>query len=213
MRFARLFALLFAREITRALARPAEALLPPLFFLLVAIVFAFALGPEPGLLARAALGILWVAVLLSALLPVAGLFQADAADGTLDQLAVRGIAAETLALARLAALWLLLLVPLLVALPAAAALLALPLAEVVGLVPRLLLGTLGLSALAVMAGALMIGARGGGGLVAILVVPVAIPLLVFGTGTDGLPLLAATTLLLVAIAPFAAGAAVRLSRG
>jgi heme exporter protein B len=210
--FARLFWLLVGREFARAFARPAEALLPPLFFLLVAVVFAFALGPDPGLLARAGGAVLWVAVLLASLLPVAALFQGDAADGTLDQYAVRGIAGETLALARLLALWLLLLVPLLLALPAAAALLSLPLGEALRLLPRLALGTLGLAALAVVVGALMIGARGGGGLVAILLVPVALPLLIFGTGAGGLALLGAATLLLVAIAPLAAGAAIRLAR-
>ncbi|MFN7175112.1 MAG: heme exporter protein CcmB, partial [Thermaurantiacus tibetensis] len=200
--------------------RPGEALLPPAFFLLVAIVFAFALGPEPALLARAALAVLWVGALLASLLPVAGLFAADAADGTLDQYAVRGIAAETVALARMLAQWLVLGLPLLLALPIAGALLATPPALLLATAPRFAAGTLGLAAVATAAGALMVGARGGGGLAALLAVPLALPVLVFGAGAAGEGeaagadrLLLAAALLLAALAPLAAGAALRLARG
>ncbi len=219
MGLARLLLLLVRRDLARIAARPGEALLPPAFFLLVAIVFAFALGPEPGLLARAGLAVLWVGALLASLLPVAGLFAADAADGTLDQLAVRGIAAESVALARLLAQWLALAVPLLLALPLAGALLALPLEALLAAAPRFAFGTLGLAAVALATAALMVGARGGGGLAALLAVPLALPVLVFATGgASGAAagadrLLAAASLLLAALAPLAAGAALRLARG
>jgi heme exporter protein B len=212
----RLFRALLARELARALVRPAEALLPPLFFLLVAIVFAFALGPEPGILARAAAGVLWVGALLASLLPVAGLWATDHADGTLDQFAVRGISAELLALTRIASGFLLLGLPLLLVLPVAALLLGLPVGGLADIAMALGIGTAGLSALSSIVGALLVGARGGGGLVAILLVPVALPILIFGVSPDApgaLRLLLATCLLLLAVAPFATAAALRLARG
>ncbi|WP_448584886.1 heme exporter protein CcmB [Thermaurantiacus sp.] len=214
----RLLLHLVGRELGRSVARPGEWLLPPAFFLLAAIVFAFALGPEPALLARVGPAVLWVGALLASLLPVAGMFAAEAADGTLDQYAVRGIAAETVALARLVAQWLLFGAPILLALPVAGALLQVPASALLLAAPRLALGTLGLQGVAVLVAALMVGARGGGGLAALLAVPLAMPVLVFATGGahggfGADRLLAASSLLLAALAPFAAGAALRLARG
>lgn len=216
MPLAALLGRLIARDLARAVARPAEALLPPAFFLLVAILFAFAMGGEAGLLARIAGGVLWVAALLASLLPVAGLYAADGADGTLDQLAVRGIAPETVAAARLVASALLLVGPLLVALVPALLLLGVGLAGAGPLAGALALGGLGLAALANMVGALTLGARGGGGLVALLLVPLALPVLIFGAGmgeAGASRLLLAAVLLLVAASPLVAGMALRLARG
>lgn len=211
----RLFARLIRRDLSLMAGRPGEWLMPLVFFLLVALLLPFAIGPEPALLARLAPGILWVGALLASLIPVATLFATDSADGTLDQLLVRGIAAETLAAARLLALWLGFGGPLLLAAPLAAVLLGTPMALLLQLLPGLLAGALGLSALAVLAGSVTLGARGGAGLVALLVVPLAIPLLLFGSRPDApgaLGLGTATALLLAAVVPFAAGAALRVSR-
>jgi heme exporter protein B len=196
-------------------ARPGEWLLPAAFFLLVAALFPFGVGADRELLGRIASGVLWVAALLAALLPVTALYGGDSADGTLDQYAVRGIAGETLALARLAALWLGLALPLLVALPVAALMLGLPAAQLPALGGGLALGLGGLAALANIAGALTLGARGGGGLAGIIVLPLAIPVLIFGAGAGqgGAALwLAAAVLILVAIAPFAVGQALAAAR-
>lgn len=216
MPLSRLLARLAGRDLALMAARPAEWLMPLAFFLLVAILLPFAVGPEPDLLARLAPGILWVGALLASLMPVASLFAADAADGTIDQLLVRGIAAETLALARMLALWLGFGLPLLLAAPLAGLLLNLPPAALPWLLAGLAAGTLGLSALAVVAASVTLGARGGAGLVALLVIPLAIPVLLFGSrpaepGALGLTL--ASALLLAALAPFAAGAALRAARG
>lgn len=207
---------LMARDLSLMAARPGEWLMPLVFFLLVALLLPFAIGPEAALIARLAVGILWVGALLASLMPVQTLFALDAADGTLDQLLVRGIATETLAATRMLALWLGFGLPLLLATPVAAILLGVGGGLLLLLLPGLLLGTLGLAALAVVAAAITLGARGGGGLVALLVVPLAIPLLLFGSRPaepGALGLLAATALLLAAIAPFAAGGALRISRG
>lgn len=211
-----LFGKLILRDLSLMAGRPGEWLMPLLFFLLVALLLPFAIGPEPRLLARLAPGILWVGALLASLIPVSTLFALDSADGTLDQLLVRGVAAETLAAARLVALWLGFGLPLLLAAPVASLLLGYPIDSLRHLLPGLLAGALGLSALAIVAGSVTLGARGGAGLVALLVVPLAIPLLLFGSTPSepgALGLATATALLLAAIAPFAGGAALRASRG
>ena len=211
-----LFGKLIRRDLSLMAARPGEWLMPLAFFLLVALLLPFAIGPEPGLLARLAPGILWVGALLASLIPVSTLFAIDSADGTLDQLLVRGVAAETLAAARLIALWLGFGLPLLLAAPVASLMLGYPFGALRHLLPGLLAGALGLSALAIVAGSVTLGARGGAGLVALLVIPLAIPLLLFGSSPaepGALGLAVATALLLAAVAPFAAGAALRASRG
>lgn len=207
---------LIRRDLALMAGRPGEWLMPLAFFLLVALLLPFAIGPEASLLARLAPGILWLAALLASLMPVSTLFALDSADGTLDQLLVRGIAGETLAVARMLALWLGFGVPLLLAAPLAALMLGMEGTMLLRVLPRLAGGALGLSALAVLAAAVTLGARGGGGLVALLIVPLAIPLLLFGSRPDdpgSLGLGLAAALLLAAVAPFAAGAALRASRG
>jgi heme exporter protein B len=210
-----LFLRLVGRDLQLMASRPGEWLMPLAFFLLVAILLPFAIGPEPNLLARLGPGILWVGALLASLMPVSTLFALDAADGTLDQLMVRGIATETLSAARLVALWLGFGLPLLLALPIASLGLGLPWELVGRLVPGLAVGALGLAALAVVAAGVTLGARGGAGLVALLVVPLAIPMLLFGsrpTEPGALGLVVAAAILPAALAPFAAGAALRASR-
>ena len=206
---------LIRRDLALMASRLGEWLMPLAFFLLVALLLPFAIGPDARLLARLAPGILWLAALLASLMPVSTLFTLDSADGTLDQLLVRGIAGETLAAARMAALWIGFGAPLLLAAPLAALFLGMEWEMLLRVLPGLAAGALGLSALAVIAASVTLGARGGGGLVALLIVPLAIPLLLFGSrpedpGSLGLGIAAA--LLLAAVAPFAAGAALRASR-
>lgn len=194
------------------------AMLPLIFFLLVATLFPFAVGPDGGLLAKAGGGALWMAALLAALLPVDRLIAPDAEAGVLDQLAVRGISEEALAAAKLAAHWLGFGPPLMLAALPAAALLRLDGATVLRLEAGLAIGTPGLAALALTTSALTLGLRGAGALAGLVMLPLAVPILIFGSGalgeqgTGALKLLAAASLLLVAGAPFAAGAALRATR-
>ena len=211
-------ALVFAlvrRDLSLIAGRPGEWLLPIVFFLLVAIAFPFSLGPEAALLARVAPGIAWVAALLASLLPVSTLYATDMADGTLDQYAVRGVTGEMLGLSRMLSLWCAFALPLLLALPVAAIMLALPLDRLPLVALGLGIGTCGLAALSSMAAAFTLGARGGGGLVALVIIPLALPMLIFGSRPDepgALRLLAASALLLVAISPFAAAQALKAAR-
>lgn len=210
---------LIARDLALRFGRWGGAVLPLLFFLLVASLFPFAVGPEPRLLAQIAGGIMWVAALLAALMPIDTLFEPDRADGTLDQLAARGMPFEVVAAARVVGHWLAFGPLLLITVPLAAALLNLP----AGIMPELLiglaLGTPALAALGVVAAALTTGLRGAGALAGLLVLPLALPVLIFGAGAMGegpaaagaVKLLAASSLFLVALSPFAAGAALRAS--
>lgn len=210
-----MIATILARELRRGLG--GDAVLPVAFFFLVPTLFAFAVGPDPVSLRTVGGGALWVAALLSALLPVDRLIEPDRADGVLDQYAVRGIASETVVAAKVVGHWATFAGPLLVAALPAAALLGLDGAATLRLLVGLLLGTPGLAALGVLAAAFTAGLRSASALAGLLVLPLAIPLLIFGAGALGddagaLQLLGATSLLYVAGAPFAAGAALRALR-
>jgi heme exporter protein B len=209
---------LILRELRQA-ATGGVALLPLVFFLLVATLFPFAVGPDAPLLARTGGGALWMAALLAALLPVERLVEPDRTNGILDQLAVRGVSEESVALAKLGAHWLSFGPPLMVAAVPAAALMRLPEPVLLRLELGLLIGTPGLAALTLIVAALTAGLRSGGVLAGLILLPLAVPLLIFGAGyieqggeTGALKLLAAVSILLVAVAPFAAGAAMRASR-
>jgi heme exporter protein B len=208
------WAALVAREL-RLAWNGGGALLPVLFFLLVAILFPFAVGPDPRLLARVGGGALWTAALLAALLPVERLVAPDARTGVLDQLVVRGWSAEAIAAAKLAGHWLAFGPPLMAATVPAAALLGLDRAALARLEAGLLIGTPGLAALSLAVAALTAGAARGGAVAGLLLLPSAVPVLIFGAGVasgqgpGAAKLLAAASLLAVAGAPFLAGAAMR----
>lgn len=190
------------------------ALPPILFYLLVAVLIPFAVGPDRSLLARVGGGIAWTAALLAALLPIERLAAPDIASGTIDQWLARGLAPELIGLAKMAGHWLAFGPPLMLATLPAAALLGIAPGTLARLELGLLLGTPGLAALALATSALTAGLRGAGALAGLVMLPLAIPVLIFGAGAlgDGMgafKLLGAASLLLVAGAPFVAGAALR----
>jgi heme exporter protein B len=184
------------------------------FFLLVTILFPFAVGPDTALLARIGGGVIWAAALLAALMPVERLIGPDAESGMLDQLAVRGFAMSSVAAAKIVAHWLGFGPPLMLASIVAAGLLGLPARTLGAIELGLLIGTPGLAALAVATSALVTGLRGAGSVAGLLMLPLAVPLLIFGAGSieggaAALKLLGAVSLVLLAGAPFVAGAAMR----
>jgi heme exporter protein B len=208
------FSTLVARDLGRAWAG-GGAVYPLAFFLLVSILFPFAIGPDAALLARVGGGVIWAAALLAALMPVERLIGPDAESGVLDQLATRGMTMGAVATAKIIAHWFAFGPPLMLAAVVAAGLLDLPGATLSQVELGLLLGTPGLAALAVATSALVAGLRGASAVAGLVMLPLAVPLLIFGAGTiDGgggaLKLLAAVSLLLVAGAPFVAGAAMRV---
>lgn len=205
---------LFWRDLRRAWGSGA-LWLPVVFFLLVATAFPFAVGPDAPLLARTGGGMLWVAALLAALLPIDRLIRPDKDAGVLDQLAVRGIADEVVAAIKIAAHAIGFGLPLLIALLPAAALLAQDAARVATIATGLTIAIPALASLAVLSAALTANLKGGNAIGGLLVLPLAVPLLIFGagmldpSGRGATKLLAAASLLLTVIGPFAAGAALR----
>ena len=207
---------LVAREVRRGLSGPAW--LPAAFFLLVATLVPFAVGPDVRLLERIGGGALWIAALTAALLPVERLIEPDRADGVLDQLFVRGVADESVAAAKIAGHWLAFGPLLLVSALVGALLLGLRPSQLPSLLLALAVGSFGLAALAVAVAARCEAQRRARSMAGLLLLPLAIPLLIFGAAASGdaasgaLLLEAAVSLLIVAGAPFVAGAAIRAAR-
>ena len=198
--------------------RRGGTLLPLLFFLAVAMLYPLAVGPEPALLARTGGGVVWVAALLAAILPLERLVAADLEAGVFDQLHLRGVAEELAMASRLIAHWLAFAPLLLLATLPAAALLGLSGETVRTLLLGLLAGTPGLAAIGLAIAALTASLRGGAALAGLMVIPLAVPILIFGAGALARPdpaalaFTAAISLGLCALAPFLAGAAIRAAR-
>ncbi|MCA1653640.1 MAG: heme exporter protein CcmB [Sphingomicrobium sp.] len=207
--------LLIRRELRRGLG--GSAWLPVVFFLVVAALVPFAVGSDPRLLGRIGGGALWIAALTAALLPIERLVEPDRADGVLDQLAIRGISEDAIAAAKIVGHWLAFGPLLLLATLPASMLLGLDGPGLSRAVASLAVGTPGLAALAVAVAALTSGLARAGALAGLLLLPLAVPLLIFGAsaasdGGSAFPLEGAVSLLLVAGAPFVSGAAIRAAR-
>jgi heme exporter protein B len=204
-----MIAALILRDVRRGFT--GAAWLPIAFFLLVAALVPFAIGPDARLLARIGPGTLWIAALTAALLPIERLIEPDRDDGTLDQLALHGLAEESIAIAKIVAHWLTFAPLLLVAAVPGAALLAMDGPTLVRTEAALAIGTAGLAALAVAVAAVTAGLPRAGSLAGLLLLPLAVPLLIFGAA-NALLLEGAVSILLLAGAPFVTAAAIRASR-
>ena len=200
---------LIARDVRRGFT--GAAWLPIAFFLLVAALVPFAIGPDARLLARIGPGALWIAALTAALLPVERLIEPDRSDGVLDQLFLHGMVEESIAFAKMVAHWITFAPLLLVAAVPASALLAMDGGSLARAEIALAIGTPGLAALAVGIAAVTAGLPRAGSLAGLLLLPLAVPLLIFGAA-DAYLLEAAVSLLLTAGAPFIAAAAIRAGR-
>jgi len=211
---------ILTRELRLSSRHGADTLAALLFFLVAASLFPLAIGPAPETLGRLAPGIIWVCALLAALLPLDRLFGADFEDGSLDQLLLSGVALPLIALAKAIAHWLVTGVPLLLAAIPLAVMLRFPDDAVPALIGGLLPGTMLLSLLGTTASAIVLGARRGGVLLPLLVLPLAAPVLIFGVAAADaasaglaarphLLLLAALLAAAIPLCPLAAGAALR----
>jgi heme exporter protein B len=194
------------------------AALPVVFFVAVAMLYPFAVGPDANLMGRTGGGIVWIAALLAAILPLERLVARDIELGYFDQLKLRGMAEEAVMAVRLAAHWLSFGPPLVLATFPAAALLGIEGETFAILLLGLVAGTPGLAAIGLMIAALTASLRAGAALSGLLLIPLALPILIFGAGAlargDAVSLgfVAAISLALAALAPFAAGAAIRAAR-
>jgi heme exporter protein B len=215
-------AALFTRDVRLALRRKADTLGAAIFFVIVASLFPLGVGPEPQLLARKAPGIVWVAALLASMLAMPRLFADDAADGTLEQLLLSATPLPLLVLAKVAAHWLVSGLLLVATAPLLALQYGLPGPQAGMLVLSLLVGTPVLSLVGAIGAALTVGVRGAAVLLALLVLPLVTPVLIFGAGAveavgaglspaPHLSLLGAMLALALFGAPWAASAALRIS--
>ena len=171
---------LVAREVRLSLRHGGDTLAALLFFALVVALFPLAIGPGPETLGRIAPGVIWVAALLAALLPLDRLLAADFEDGSLDLLLLAGLHPAAIAAAKAAAHWLMTGLPLLLMAAPLAIMLRMPEAAIPPLLAGLLVGTLTLSLLGTAVAALVLGARRGGVLMPLLILPLATPVLILG---------------------------------
>jgi heme exporter protein B len=217
-----LFLAVLRRDLKLAVRSPAESLMTVGFFVIAATLVPFGVGPEPEVLARIAAGLVWVMALLAALLSLDRLFQADYEDGSLDLLLLSPGQAEIMVLGKVAAHWLTTGLPLIISVPLLGIFLHLPIEALPALVAAMLLGTPVLSLLGAIGAALALGARRGGALTSLLVLPLFIPVLIFGVAAPEAAVadLAARPHLLIlaglligatALSPWAAAAALRLA--
>jgi heme exporter protein B len=193
--------------------------LPIIFYLAVATLFPFVTGPDKALLARTGGGILWIAALLSSVLPIERLILPDREAGILDQLSLRGWSDEIIATVKILGQLCAFGLPLLLASVLASVLIGLPENKLFTLLLGLSLALPALAGLSVIIAALTAGLSGASALGGLLMVPMAVPVLIFGAGTladnsgNAMQLLAATSLAMAALSPFAAGAALKAARG
>ncbi len=213
---------LMARDLRLLWRRRGDAAQPVLFALLVVVLFALALGGEARALASVAPAVLWLAVLLAGLLALDSLFRGDADDGSLEQWMLAPVPLAWLVLVRTCMHWATTALPLIVAAPLLGELLHLPRDQLPVLLASLALGTPLLSLLGAVVAALTVGMRRSGILVALLALPLYVPVLVFGAGsvaataqgldpTGALLLLGAGLVAGAVLAPLAAAAAIRIA--
>ncbi len=212
---------LMARDLRLAMRRSGDSLLPLGFFLVVTTLFPLALDPDLSLLRDIAPAALWVGALLSSLLALDLLFRDDAQDGALEQLALCGQPFAGLLLAKTAVHWLLTGLPLVVVGPLTATALGAPYSAMGGIMAALLLGTLALSLIGAVGAGLTLSLRRNGPLLALLVLPLAVPVLIFGarattlaiqgaSASAPLYLLGAIAVLAASLSPWALAASVRI---
>ncbi len=210
------------RDLLLAWKRPGDVLNPLFFFAMVATLFPLAVGPSNEQLEFSGPGVLWAAALLAMLLSLNSLFVSDFEDGSLDQMLVSPQPLPALALGKTLAHWITSGLPLVIVSPVVALTFRMPVAVVGVLMLTLLLGTISLSLLGAIGAALTVGLHRGTALLSLLVLPFAMPVLIFGARTvslvatgdsvaGGLYFLAAYAVLIVSIAPFATAAALRIS--
>lgn len=216
------FFALIGREVRLAWRQGNSSAMAVTFFFVAVTLFPLGIGPELNILARISAGVLWVAALLAALLTLDRLFQQDFDDGSLDLLALAPMPLEMIVLAKSIAHWLTTGLPLVAAAPVLAVLLNMGSDGLGILVVSLLIGTPALSLIGAIGAALTVTVRRGGVLMPLLILPLYVPTLIFGVGSidavlnnivagPNLLYLGALSLVALALAPFAAGAAIRLA--
>jgi heme exporter protein B len=216
------FAALLTRDLILAVRNRGELVNPLLFYIIVAALFPLGVTPDPGTLATMAAGVLWIAALLATLLSLDNLFRSDFDDGSLELILLSPYPSVILVLAKVLAHWLVTGLPLLLVTPLLAVLMAVPDEARATLWLTLALGTPVLSLVGAIGVALTVGLRRGGALLSLLVLPLYVPVLIFGANAAGaaaaglpvtgqLYMLGAFLVLALSLAPVATAAALRIS--
>jgi heme exporter protein B len=216
------FGAVLRRDLRLASRRPAEALLPLVFFVVAGTLFPLGVGPEAAVLRQIAPGIMWVCALLSAMISLGSLYAGDYADGSLEQMLLTGEPLVATTIAKCIAHWLVTGIPLILVSPLMGLLFDMPPTSIALLMLTLLLGTPVLSLLGGLGAALTLGLRNSAVLIFIVVLPLCVPVLIFGAGAVSaldsgisplghLYLLTALLLLTLVAVPFATAAALRIS--
>jgi heme exporter protein B len=217
-----LLGLVIRRDLVLAMRRRADVLTTLIFFVMVVSLFPLGVGPETDMLRKMAPGVVWVAALLASMLSLGRMFSADYLDGTLEQMLLVPQSLSLLVLGKIMAHWMLSGLPLVLMAPVLGLQFDMSAAGLWVLIAGLLLGTPVLSMLGAVGAALTLGLRGGGVLVSLLVLPLCIPVLIFGTGAveaavsgmsvvSNLSLLGAILLLALVFTPWVTAQALRIS--
>lgn len=217
-----LLVLVVRRDLVLAMRRRADVLTTLIFFVMVVSLFPLGVGPEMDMLRKMASGVLWVAALLSSMLSLGRLFSADYLDGTLEQMMLAPQSLSMLVLGKMVAHWMVSGLPLVLMAPVLGVQFDMPANALGILILSLLLGTPILSMVGAIGAALTLGLRGGGVLLSLLVLPLCIPVLIFGTGAveaisagltvvPHMSLLGALLLLALVFTPWVTAQALRIS--
>ena len=217
-----LLRLVISRDLMLAMRRRADVLTTLIFFVMVVSLFPLGVGPELDMLRKMAPGVVWVAALLSSMLSLGRMFSADYLDGTLEQMLLAPQSLSVLVLGKILAHWMLSGLPLVLMAPVLGLQFDMSVQSLWVLIAGLLLGTPILSMLGAVGAALTLGLRGGGVLVSLLVLPLCIPVLIFGTGAveavasgmsvaSHLSLLGAVLVLALVFTPWVTAQALRIS--
>lgn len=217
-----LLSLVIRRDLVLAMRRRADVLTTLIFFVIVVSLFPLGVGPEMDMLRKMAPGVVWVAALLASMLSLGRMFLADYLDGTLEQMMLVPQSLPVLVLAKILAHWMVSGLPLVIMAPVLGLQFDMPAQALWVLIAALLLGTPILSMIGAVGAALTLGLRGGGALVSLLVLPLCIPVLIFGTGAveavvsgtsvgSHLSLLGALLVMALVFTPWVTALALRIS--
>lgn len=216
------FRIIVKRDFVLSFRQPAEVINPVLFFILVIILFPFAVGSDTTLLVKISTGIVWVSALLASMLSIDHIFKGDYEDGTLEEMILSAHPTSVLVLAKILAHWMMTALPVIIVAPVLGLMLGMPPSGIETLLFTLLLGTPVLSLIGAIGVALTIGLKGGGVILSLLILPLYIPVLIFASGavsnsiagldvSGQIYMLAGFCVLALFLAPVAIAAALKIS--
>ncbi len=218
----RAFFILLRRDLILSFRQPADIINPVLFFILVIILFPFAVGSDNKLLMEISTGIVWVSALLASMLSLDHIFKGDYDDGTLEEMILSAHPTSILVLAKVFAHWIMTALPVIIISPVLASMLGMPATGILILISTLLLGTPVLSLVGAIGVGLTVGLKGGGVILSLLILPLYIPVLIFASGavsnaiaglevSGQIYMLSAFSVLALFLAPIAIAASLKIS--